>query len=221
MILAVHQYRDRTEAGQVLARQLAHYASRVDTLVLALSPGAVPIAVVVAHYLNAPLDAFMVRPLALPANPDRAFGAVAAGGASVFDDEAIAELGITPEQLAQVTVRESNELERRQLHYRGPRAAPQIDGRVVIAVDDGLATGFSMHAAVIALHRQQPAWLVAAVPVGSAEACEDLAQEVHEMVCPLRPDPLQSIGIWYDHFLPPDDDDIRATLRRGGGLPRV
>ena len=220
MILHAHQYHDRVEAGQTLARQLAHYASRVDTLVLALPRGGVPVAVEVADYLNAPLDAMLVRKLALPDAPELALGAIAAGGVSVYDDAAIERFGVTPEQLAEITARETAELERRQVLYRGHRRPPHIAGRVVILVDDGLATGLSMHAAVIALHREQPAWLVVAAPVGSNEACDELSHEVHEVVCPFRPEPFQAVGLWYDHFAPPDDDQVRIALGRGTGLPR-
>jgi putative phosphoribosyl transferase len=220
MILTVHQYRDRIEAGQVLARQLAHYASRVDTLVLALPRGGVPVAVEVAKYLNAPLDVFLVRKLGLPDHPELAMGAIASGGVRVLDDEAIERGHVSREQLAEITARETAELERQQQLYRGNRPPPPITGRVVIVVDDGLATGYSMHAAVMALHRQQPAWLVVAAPVGSTEACDDLAQEVHEVVCPLRPEPFQAVGLWYDHFSPTDDDEVREGLRRVAGLQR-
>ena len=220
MILTVHQYRDRTEAGQVLARQLAHYASRVDTLVLALPRGGVPVAAEVAKYLNAPLDVFLVRKLGLPDHPEVAMGAIASGGVRVLDDEAIARGQVTREQLAEITARETAELDRQQQLYRGNRRAPAIAGRVVIVVDDGLATGYSMHAAVMALHRQQPAWLVVAAPVGAPEACNDLAQEVHEVVCPLRPEPFQAVGLWYEHFAPTDDEEVRAGLRRVAGLQR-
>lgn len=219
MILTVHQYRDRIEAGQLLARQLAHYASRVDTLVLALHPGGVAVAVEVAAYLNAPLDAFLVRKLSLPGDPEIAIGAIASGGATVLDDQAIKIAGVTATELATVTARETAALERDQKLYRGRRPVPRIAGRVVILVADGITTALSMHAAVIALHRQQPAWLVVAAPVGSAEACEELAQEVHEVVCPLRPEPFHSVGLSYDHFSPMADDDIRTTLHRISGLP--
>jgi predicted phosphoribosyltransferase len=220
MILTVHQYRDRIEAGQVLARQLAHYASRVDTLVLALPRGGVPVAAEVAAYLHAPLDAFLVREFGLPDVSDSALGAVASGGASVLDDSAIRAAGVTRDEIAMLTARETAELEHRQQLYRGARPPPHIKGRVVILVADGLANGFSMHAAVIALHRQQPAWLVVAAPVGSTEACDEIAQEVHEVVCPLRPEPFLSVGLSYDHFSPTGDDEVRAALRRGRGLPR-
>ena len=220
MILTLHQYRDRIEAGQVLARQLAHYASRVDTLVLGLARGGVVIACEVAAYLNVPLDAFVVRKLALPENPEVAIGAIASGGVRVLDQEAIDHAEISAKEVAAITERETAELRRREAAYRGPRLLPPMSGRVVILVDDGLATGFSMHAAVIALHRLEPAWLVVAAPVGSQEACDDLAQEVHEVVCPLRPDPLQAIGLWYDHFSPTSDEEVRACLKRAG-LPRA
>ena len=221
MILTAHQYHDRVEAGQVLARQLAHYASRVDTLVLAIPRDGVPVALEVASYLNAPLDAFMVHRLEKPGAEELTIGAIAAGGVSVYDESAIEHGRVTPEEIADITARETAELNRRQYFYRGDRPPPQIAGRVVILVSDGITTGLTMHAAVIALHRQQPAWLVVAAPVGSAEACEDLAQEVHEVVCPLRPEPLRSIGLWYDHFAPSNDDEVRASLRRTSGLPRA
>src|SRR5688572_25780655 len=221
MILHAHQYHDRVEAGQVLARQLAHYASRVDTLVLAVPCGGVPIGLEVAAYLNSHMDALVVRELASPDDPAETIGAVAAGGVSLYDEAAIARAGVTPEQLRLITARETAELERRQLLYRGRRAPPHISGRVVILVNDGLTSGLLMHAAVIALHRQQPAWLVVAAPVGSDEACDELAQEVHEVVCPFRPNPFRSVGQWYDHFIPGDDDAICAAFRRTSGLPRV
>jgi putative phosphoribosyl transferase len=220
MILGAHQYHDRVEAGRVLARQLAHYASRVDTLVLAISPGGVPIAIEVAAYLNAPLDIFMVHALAVTGERESLLGAVASGGVNVYDESAIERTGTTPQQLSEITARERANLERRQEHFRGRRAPPQIGGRVVILVTDGLTTGLATHAAVIAVHRQQPAWLVVAAPVGAVEACEELAQEAHEVVCPLRPVPLQSVGTWYDDFASSGDDELRSSLYRARGLPR-
>ena len=220
MILDVQRYHDRVEAGRVLARQLAHYASRVDTLVLAISPGGVTVALEVAEYLNAPLDAFVVRRLALPDSPEPALGALAPGGVSVYDDWAIEHAGVTPQQVAEITAGETAELERHQEFFGGGRTRPHLAGRVVILVDDGMTAGLAMHAAVIAVHRQQPAWLVAAAPVGSVEACEELAQEVHEVVCPLRPEPFRSLGLWYDHFAPDDAEEVRAALRRTSGLRR-
>jgi putative phosphoribosyl transferase len=220
MIVHAHTYGDRVEAGQFLARQLAHYASRVDTLVLAIPCGGIPIALEVAAYLNAPMDALLVRELVSPDDPEIALGAVAAG-VRLFDESAIERAGITPAQLAALTAGETAELERCQRVYRERRAPPQIKGRVVILVNDGLTNGLLMHAAVIALHRQQPAWLVVASPVGSQEACMELAQEVHEVVCPVRPPSFCSVSEWYDRAVPGDDDAVRSALRRTSGLPRA
>lgn len=221
MILSVHQYRDRVEAGQLLGRQLAHYASRVDSLVLGVPRGGVPIAVEVASYLNAPLDAFLVRPLVLPGETGPTIGAITSGGINVYDDEAVEASGITANELEAFTARETAELRRLERRYRGARAAAHISGRLVILINDGIMNGPVLHAAVIALHRLEPAWLVVAAPVGTAEACEELAQEVHEVVCPLRPEPLQSIGLWYDHFPPVDDEEVCVALRRHGGMPQT
>lgn len=221
MLLTVHPYRDRVEAGQMLAHQLVRYTHRLDTLVLGLARGGVPVAFQVATELNASLDVFSVRKLAVPGNPELAMGAIASGGARVMDELVLREAGVTRAELETVSARESAELERRERLYRGNRPPPDIAGRVVIVVDDGLVTGYSMHAAVIALHQLQPAWLVVATPVGSAEACNDLAEEVHELVCPIRPEPFHSVGIWYDHFAQTTDDEVRACLLRAKSLPRI
>jgi putative phosphoribosyl transferase len=219
MILTAHQYRDRTEAGQLLARQLAPYASRVDTLVLGLARDGIAIAAEVASYLRAPLDGFIVQKIEAPDHVDMTLGALTSAGVSVLDHEAIYRAGISTSELREITARKSQELKRREEFYREHRPPPHIAGRVVIIVDDGLASGFAMHAAIFGLLRQEPAWLVAAAPVGSAEVCDELAQEVHEVVCPLRPEPLESVGLWYDHFSPTNDDEVRACLRRASALP--
>jgi putative phosphoribosyl transferase len=221
VILTVHQYRDRIAAGRTLAQHLVHYANRVDTVVLALPRGGVPVALQVAEYLNAPLDVFLVRKLGQPDNPEIAMGAIASGDVRVLDEFAIAEAGISKETVAEVTARERDELERRQKLYRGNRPRLDLAGRIAILVDDGMATGFSMHAAVVALHQQRPAWLVVATPVGSPEACDELAEEVHELVCPLRPEPFRAVGLWYDHFANLTDDDVREGLRHAAVLPRM
>ena len=214
MMLAVQQYRDRIEAGQVLGHQLAHYASRIDTLVLGLPRGGVPVAIEVARYLCAPVDVFTVGSLRLPHDPEVSMGALAPGGVRVLDDETIEHAGVTLAEVDAIVARESAEIERRQRVYRGTRRFPPVAGRVVVLVDDGLATGLSMHAAVIAMHRLQPAWLVVAAPVGSVEACAELAQEVHEVVCPLRPEPFRAVGLCYEHFSPTDDEEVSRSLRK-------
>lgn len=219
MILSTYQYRDRCEAGQILARQLAAYASRVDTLVLGLAREGVAVAAEVATYLRAPLDAFIVQTIASPDHEDLALGAITSGGMSVIDHDAIYRAGISGPEVRDLVARGSRDLKQREEFYREHRPPPHIEGRVIIIVDDGLASGFAMHAATIAVLRQQPAWIVAAAPVGSAEVCSDLAQEVHEVVCPLRPERLESIGLWYDHFLPTEDSAIRDCLRHATTLP--
>jgi putative phosphoribosyl transferase len=219
VVLTVHQYRDRTEAGQVLARQLAPYASRVDTIVLGLGRGGVAVGAEVSNYLRAPLDVLLVRKLSLPDQSEVTLGAIASGGTSVLDDDVVSFNGITRADLHEITVRETRELKRSEDYYRECRPPPKIAGRVVIVVTDGLATGFAMHAAIIALMPQQPAWLVAAAPVGSPEACGELAQEAHQVVCPLRPEPLESVGLWYEHFSPIADEEVRTCLRRASALP--
>lgn len=219
MIAAVSQYRDRTEAGHVLARHLAHYASRVDALVLALPPGGVPVAVEVAGYLNAPLDTLAVRKLAPPDHPELALGALA-GGVQVLDDDLVTQSGLPRHEFDSWLEHEAAALQRLEHTLRGNRPPPQIRGRVIILIDDGLATGLSMHAAAIAVHRHQPAWIVVAAPVGAPEACDELAQEVHEVVCPLRPDPFQAVGLAYEHFAPTEIEDARDALRRASGLQR-
>lgn len=219
MILTAHHYRDRNEAGQVLARQLAPYASRVDTLVLGLAREGVTIAAEVAAYLRAPLDAFIVQTITAPDHQDLALGAITSGGGSVIDHDAIYRAGLSQAEMRELVAHESRELKRRESFYREQRPPPRIAGRVVIVIDDGLADGFAMHAATIALLRQQPAWIVAAAPVGSAEVCEELAQEVHEVICPLRPETLESVGVWYDDFHPTADTAVRECLRHATALP--
>jgi putative phosphoribosyl transferase len=221
MLLTVHQYRDRVEAGQVLAQQLLRYTHRLDTLVLGLAPGGVPVAFQVATELNAPLDVFCVRNLAAPGSPHLIMGAIASGGARVNDELAVREAGITPQDLEAVTARELAELNRCEKLYRGNRRPASIAGRVVIVVDDGVATGYSMHAAVIALHQLQPAWLVVATPVAPPEFCEEIVDEVHDLVCPLRPDTFQAADLWYEYFAPATDEDIRVCLHRAKSLPRI
>jgi putative phosphoribosyl transferase len=219
MVLTLNQYRDRVEAGQVLARQLAPYASRVDTIVLGLGPAGVAIGAEVSSYLRAPLDVLLVRKLTLPDQPEITLGAIASGGTSVLDDDAISFNGLSRADLRAITTREVQEMKNSEDYYRECRPPPKIAGRVVIVVSEGLATGFAMHAAIFALMRQQPAWVVAAAPVGAPEVCGDLAQEVHQVVCPLRPEPLESVGLWYEHFSPIADDEVRTCLRRASALP--
>jgi predicted phosphoribosyltransferase len=206
-------FADRTEAGRELAAALREYAGREDVLVLALPRGGVPVAFEVARELDAPLDVFLVRKLGLPSQPELAIGAIASGGVRVLNDEVVRAAAVSPETIEHVTAREREELARRERVYRGERPALDVEGRTVILVDDGLATGSTMRAAIRALRLQRPARIVAAVPVAPAETCDDLRGEADEVVCPHTPAPFIAISIWYEQFPQTSDDEIRELLR--------
>jgi putative phosphoribosyl transferase len=216
----VRTYRNRAQAGAVLAQHLSQYLDRPGTLVLALPRGGVPVALEVARFLHAPMDVFLVRKLGMPGQEELAIGALASGGVRLLNRDLIEEAGIAAREIDAIAARELAELERREKLYRGPRPAPEIAGHHVIVVDDGLATGFSMRAAVAALRRQHPAWLTVAVPVGAPETCDELADDCDELVCPLRPSPFQAVGLWYEHFEPTSDDEVRAGLEQAAHFPR-
>ncbi len=207
------RYRDRTEAGQVLAQHLTAYADRPDVLVLGLPRGGVPVASEVAQALHAPLDVFLVRKLGVPGREELAMGAIATGGVRVLNDDVVRALDIPNEVIDAVAESEGVELQRRSQLYRGDRPPPAVRGRTVILVDDGLATGSTMRAAVAALRRQGPAHLVVAVPVGSADTCADLAEQA-EVICPRTPEPFLAVGMWYDDFRQTSDDEVRELLER-------
>lgn len=219
-MLALNTYHNRTQAGHVLAQHLAQYLERPAVIVLGLPRGGVSVALEVARFLGVPLDIFLVRKLGVPGHEEIAMGAIASGGICVLHDETIAQAGISPAQLKSVATREAAELERRARLYRGPRSAPDLAGRVVIVVDDGLATGFSVRAAVEAIRRHQPAWVAVAAPVGPPETCEELAEIADEVVCPLRPSPFQAVGLWYEHFEATSDDEVRRCLDEADALRR-
>ena len=212
MSAAPRCYRDRRQAGRVLATRLApELGGRSDLLVLALPRGGVPVAAEVAAALEAPLDVFVVRKLGLPTRPELAMGAIATGGALVVTELA-SQLGVSHDDLAEVIAREQAELARRERAYRGRRAPPDPRGRTVVLVDDGLATGATMLAAVEALQRVGARSIVVAAPVGSASACSMLAHEVYLVVCPHVPDPFRAVGFAYDEFDAVTDDEVRAVL---------
>jgi predicted phosphoribosyltransferase len=185
-----------------------------NVVVLALPRGGVPVAFEVAHALDAPLDVFVVRKLGVPRHEELAMGAIATGGARVLNDEVVDRLGITPAVIELVAAREAAEVARREHLYRGDRPAPDVAGRTVILVDDGLATGATMRAAVSAVRQQSPATIVVAVPTGSAETCRDLRTEADDVVCLISPDPFLAVGYWYDDFGQVSDDEVRALLDR-------
>jgi putative phosphoribosyl transferase len=205
-------FRDRTEAGQLLAAQLRAYAHRPDVLVLGLPRGGVPVAHEVAQELHAPLDVFVVRKLGLPGQEELAVGAIASGGARVLNDEVVRALEIPDEAIDSLAAQEQAELERRERVYRGDRPWPDLHGRVVILVDDGLATGSTMRAAVAALRHQEPARIVVAVPVAAPETCQEFRSIADEIVCLQTPDPFYAVGLWYRDFGQTTDEQVRALL---------
>lgn len=212
--MPVSSFQDRSHAGRLLAEKLAHYAGRKDVLVLALPRGGVAVGFEIARALRVPLDVFVVRKLGVPGHEELAMGAVATGGIRVLQQNVIHTLGISQQMIEAVTERELEEVARRELAYRGVRLAPVVVGRAVILVDDGLATGSTMHAAVQALKRLAPARIVMAVPIGAPEICEQFRHKVDEIVCLETPEELDGVGLWYEDFSQLNDDDVRNFLRR-------
>lgn len=206
------KFRDRTEAGKALGAALERLSGRDDVVVLGLPRGGVPVALEVARALNAPLDVFVVRKLGVPGHEEYAMGAIASGGVRVLNQAAVRGLSISDELIERVAERERRELERRERIYRGAHAPLDVEGRVAVLVDDGLATGASMRAAIAALRRLRPARIVVAVPVGSAATCAELRREADEVVCPLMPLSFQAVGLWYDDFAQTTDAEVQAAL---------
>jgi predicted phosphoribosyltransferase len=215
----MRRYRDRFEAGRALAAHLEAYAGRPDVLVLALPRGGVPVGYEVARALQAPLDVFLVRKLGLPGQPELAMGAIATGGVRVLNEEVVRALGVPDEVIDAVAEEEQQELERRAREYRGDRPPPDVRGRIVILVDDGLATGSTMRAAVAALRRQGPARIVVAVPVGAAETCAEMQAEADEAVCAHTPEPFYAVGLWYEDFTQTTDEEVHDLLQRAAEAP--
>lgn len=207
-------FKDRFRAGASLVERLTHYADRDDVIVLALPRGGVPVAFEVARVLHVPLDVLVVRKLGVPGHPEVAMGAIAGGEVRVLNRELLHQLRIEGSAVDQVVEAERRELARRELAYRGLRAPLQIRGRTVIVVDDGLATGATMYAAVVALQRQHVARVVVAVPVASREASATLASAADELVSVMVPEPFFSVGHWYEHFAQTSDDEVRLLLER-------
>lgn len=208
----IGRFHNRADAGQQLAGHLLEYANRGDVTVLALPRGGVPVAREVSARLAAPLDVLVVRKLGVPGHPELAMGAIATGGLLVVSDDLIRDLGIPRAIVEQVAVRERVELERREAMYRGGRQPVAIQDRTVILVDDGLATGASMRAAILAARQQRPAAVVVAAPVGAPESCEDLRQVADRVVCPLTPEPFSAVGLWYEDFSQVTDEEVRRLL---------
>jgi putative phosphoribosyl transferase len=205
-------YRDRADAGAQLAEHLGSYAGLADVVVLGLPRGGVPVAAEVARALRAPLDVFCVRKLGVPGDEELAMGAIATGGVVVLNEGVVAELGVPEDVLAEVAAAEREELERRDRAYRGDRPPTSLAGRTVLVVDDGLATGATMRAAVRAVRAAGPSRVVVAVPVAAAETCRSLQADADEVVCPLAPEGFRSVGGWYEDFGATSDDEVRRCL---------
>ncbi|WP_214370464.1 erythromycin esterase family protein [Pseudonocardia sp. H11422] len=206
-------FRDRRDAGQMLAGLLDHYRGQEDVVILGLPRGGVPVAYEVARALGAPLDVFVVRKLGVPGHEEVAMGAIASGGVVVINDDVVRGLGITPEVIQRVAEQEGRELLRREQAYRDGRPMPELEGKTVILVDDGLATGSSMHAAIIALREHRPARIVVAVPAAPKSTCEELSALVDEVVCATTPSPFLAVGAWYWDFSQTTDEEVRDLLR--------
>jgi predicted phosphoribosyltransferase len=207
-------FRDRTEAGRVLAEKLSRYANRPDVVVLALPRGGVPVAYEVARALHAPLDVFLVRKLGMPGLEELAMGAIASGGVRVLNDDVVRTLQIPEDVIDAAVASEERELKRREREYRDDRPPLDVRGRTVILVDDGLATGSTMRAAVAALRQMQPAAIVVAVPVAAPSTCAELAAGVDDIVCAQTPEPFRAVGLWYDDFSQTTDEEVRELLQQ-------
>jgi putative phosphoribosyl transferase len=205
-------FHDRLDAGRRLAEKLSHYRDRADVLVLALPRGGVPVAFEVAKALHASLDVFLVRKLGLPGHEELAMGAVANGNIEVLNEDVVGPLNIPREVIDNAVRRERRRLQQQREFYRDDQSSPKVNDRIAILVDDGLATGSTMRAAVAAIRKQQSKRLIVAVPVGAVETCAELSQEVDEIICAISPQRFYSVGTWYDDFSPTSDEMVRALL---------
>jgi putative phosphoribosyl transferase len=210
--VSTQPFADRTEAGELLAEKLTAYRDRDDVVVLALPRGGVPVAREVSRALGVPLDVYMVRKLGVPGHEELAMGAIATGGVRLLNHDVIDALGIPMTVIDAVAAREQQELARREQAYRGDRGPIALTNKTVILVDDGLATGATMRAAVMAARQQQPARVIVAVPVGAISTCADLRAEADDVVCVRTPDPFVAVGLWYRDFTPTTDHEVRSLL---------
>jgi len=214
-------FRNRREAGRTLAARLAAYADQSDVVVLALPRGGVPVAFEVAQALHAPLDVFLVRKLGVPGQRELAMGAIASGNVRVLNDDVVRTLRIPNDVIDAVAAKERAELQRREHAYRGNRPACDVRGRTVILVDDGLATGSTMRAAIAGLRQQGPEHIVVAVPVGAAETCAEFQDEADEAICARTPEPFYAVGLWYQDFSQTTDAEVRDLLGRAAEIQAI
>jgi putative phosphoribosyl transferase len=210
----MQRFRDRRDAGRQLAEELKAYTNRPEVLVFVLPRGGVPVAFEVAHALHAPLDIFLVRKLGVPGHEELAMGAIASGGVRVLNEEVVRTLGIHEQTIERVAAAEQRTLEERERAYRGERPRPVVRGRIVLLVDDGLATGATMRAAVVALRQQEPKRIVVAVPVAAVDTCTELKAEVDEIVCAVTPEQFVAVGQWYQDFSQTTDEEVCELLER-------
>jgi putative phosphoribosyl transferase len=217
----LRRFRDRHDAGRQLADKLRPYANRRDVLVLALPRGGVPVGYEVAEALNVPLDVFLVRKLGVPGHEELAMGAIASGGVRVLNEELVRSLRVPASAVEAITAAEQRELARRERLYRGDRPPPAVRGRTVILVDDGLATGSTMRAAVEALRMEGAAHIVAAVPVGAPATCRELRDLADEVVCAITPEPFFAVGLWYEEFDQTSDREVQTLLAKAAERMRT
>lgn len=212
-------FENRRQAGAALAKRLEHYRGNGRVLVLALPRGGVPVAYEVAKHLGAPLDILIVRKLGMPGHPEYAMGAIASGGVRIVNPETVS-MGIPETAIEAVAEREARELKRREAAYRGTRPAARLEGRIVILMDDGLATGASMRAAVAAAKLRRPERVIVAVPVGAPEICAQMQADADEVVCAEMPLPFRAVGLWYAVFEQTSDEEVSALLDDASEKPR-
>ena len=215
----VSRFRNRRDAGRRLAAELRTYANRTDVIVLALPRGGVPVGYEVATALDVPLDVFVVRKLGLPWHEELAMGALASGGVRILDDDLIRVARVSTEDIERVTAAEQVELESREQRYRGDRPFPDLTGKTVLLVDDGLATGSTMRAAVAALRQEVPRRIVVAVPVAAPATCDAFRDIADDIVCAVTPEPFRAVGLWYDDFSQTTDEEVHELLVQAGGPP--
>ncbi|HEY9670524.1 MAG TPA: phosphoribosyltransferase [Waterburya sp.] len=215
----IGQLQNRTEAGELLAKKLTAFANRPDVLVLGLPRGGVPIAFEIAKALNAPLDICLVRKLGVPGQSELAMGAIASGNVMVINEDVVKWLKIPTDAIDRVVAKEQQELQRRDRAYRGNCPFPDVQHRTIILVDDGIATGSTMRAAIAALRKQQPDQIVVAIPVASSVTCDELRTQVDKIVCLIMPEPLSSISLWYEDFSQTTDEEVRHLLSKAANRP--
>jgi putative phosphoribosyl transferase len=207
------KFTNRREAGKTLAELLKNYAHKKDVIVLALPRGGVPVAYEIANALSVPLDVFIVRKLGVPGHEELAMGAIATGGTIIFNQDIIHQLNLTKNQIDQVIHSEQQELKRRNLKYRDDKPFPDLAGKTIILVDDGIATGATMRAAIQALHQKKPASIIVAVPVAEISTCKEMTSLVDNIICPLRPASFFAVGAWYENFSQTEDEEVYELLR--------